>query len=81
MTTARDLAIKALEDAILAFSDYALEEEVVVDALLILGCQAIDDDGDRIGRIMALPRHGSQPPYITLGLLRDLEYVVTERRK
>lgn len=66
----RPEACKALEDAVAAIAEYVLDgDEVVTDAVIILGAQNINEDGDRGGRVLVFPRHGSQPPYITIGLL------------
>lgn len=65
-------AAAALENAIRAVAELMFDDnEVIVDAVLILGAQRIDDDGDRIGRVGNFPRHGSQPTYITAGLLNQ----------
>jgi hypothetical protein len=45
------------------------DDEIVVDAVLVIGVQSIDEDGDRCGRSMVFCRNGYQPPYITRGLL------------
>lgn len=72
---ARAKARQALEDAIEAYLGMIQEEcedcddIVPVDAVLIVGSQWIDSDGDRGGGISVLPRHGSQPYYSTLGLI------------
>jgi hypothetical protein len=61
---------EALEDALRRFAADQLDgDEVVTDAVLIIGAQHIDDAGDRCGRVFAVPYHGSQPYYITLGLI------------
>lgn len=68
--TTRQEACEALETAIRAIAEHGLDEdEVVTDAVIIIGAQHIDKDGDRLGRTLTFPRHGSQPPYITLGLI------------
>jgi len=71
----RSRAYHALEEAIGAFMDVIREENddcddvMAVDAVLILGTQWIDDDGDRAGSVTGFPRTGSQPYYTTLGLV------------
>lgn len=44
---------------------------VPVDYVLLIGGQWIDSDGDRHGGVGCYPRDGSQPHYITAGLLAD----------
>lgn len=72
MTTKND-AYQALENAITTLTDHSKNriegDAVPVDAVLIIGYQAIDDDGDRTGRMLICPRSGSQPLYITKGLI------------
>lgn len=75
MTASRDNAIKALENSVEAFMTHLREfycdfDDVLgIDAVLIVGTQWIDQQGDRCGGISVLPRHGSQPYYATIGLL------------
>jgi hypothetical protein len=47
------------------------DRDVAVDAVLVIGCQTIDNDGDRIGNVEVFPRRGSQPSYVTRGLLEE----------
>ncbi|MDO3335141.1 DUF7213 family protein [Mycobacteroides abscessus] len=42
---------------------------IPTDYVLVVGAQLIDDDGDRVGGVSYFPKGGSQPPYITAGLL------------
>jgi hypothetical protein len=73
--TKRAAVIKALEDAIEAFnglmraSNDDCDDVMAVDAVLIVGSQWIDEDGDRCGGVSFFPRNGCQPSYITAGLL------------
>lgn len=68
-------AYKALEDAITKCNAMmnAIDEDGVemmaVDAVLVIGSQWIDRDGDRCGAVNIIPRHGWQPGYITAGML------------
>ena len=41
----------------------------VTDTVLVVGMQCFDDDGERVGHVIVFPRGGSQPSYITTGLL------------
>lgn len=45
--------------------------ETVTDWVVITGSQFFDDDGDRAGVVSVLPRHRSQPAFITAGLLQQ----------
>lgn len=75
--TTRAEACQALENAIRALAAHALDaDDIVTDAVIILGAQYIDDDGDRIGRVVTFPRHGSQPTYITLGLIDSAQNLI-----
>lgn len=47
------------------------------DYVLIVGMQGIDDDGDRVGYAHLYPQQGSQPVYITSGLLTQAQSVLT----
>lgn len=78
-TARRAAAYRKLDEAIAALHRVIIEEEaeaegsvvpeVPVDAVLLIGAQFIDADGDRMGRTILCPRGGWQPPYITAGLL------------
>lgn len=43
--------------------------EMVTDSVLLVGLQFVGHDGGRCGRMVLYPRDGSQPYYITEGLL------------
>ncbi|OCB45572.1 hypothetical protein A5721_16395 [Mycobacterium vulneris] len=58
---------EAIEELSSVFCD--ADGEIPIDAVLIVGAQSVDDDGDRVGGITVFPRHGSQPLYITSGLM------------
>ncbi|UVO12814.1 hypothetical protein NM962_01195 [Mycobacterium sp. SVM_VP21] len=64
----QDAALEALLDVIGRSEHFA--DEVITDAVLIVGSQYVDDDGDRCGHVYMFPRHGSQPAYITMGLIK-----------
>jgi hypothetical protein len=53
-------------------------EMMAVDAVLLIGCQWIDEDGDRCGSVNVLPRNGCQPAYATAGLLTAAHARVTD---
>lgn len=73
-------AATALEAAIAAAADLACDDgQIAVDAVLVVGIQQIDDDGDRIGGVMIYPRHGCQPTYLTLGLLDAARRLVNQQ--
>lgn len=68
---------EAFEDTLRHFAVDRLDsDEVITDAVLIIGVQHFDDDGDRCGRVFALPYHGSQPYYITLGLITSARRMI-----
>jgi hypothetical protein len=46
--------------------------------VLVIGYQYVDDDGDRDGRVIAFPRNGCQPPYLTQGLLQGAKILVDQ---
>ncbi|OCB57697.1 hypothetical protein A5677_16955 [Mycobacterium malmoense] len=67
----------SLEECLRAFAEERLDsDEVITDAVLVIGAQHFDDDGDRCGRVFALPYHGSQPYYITLGLMDAARHLI-----
>ena len=64
-----DQAIAALFTA--TRDDDNTPHDVPVDAVLLVGVQRVDDEGDRIGYVEVYPRAGSQPAYITRGLIDE----------
>lgn len=70
-------AFAALEDAIAKIAALDIEEgEIACDAVLLIGMQFVDSDGDRSGYVNIIPRHGWQPAYITAGLLAQAQTAV-----
>lgn len=47
------------------------DSSVPVDAVLLIGSQWFDEDGDRTGSVIICPRGGWQPGYITSGLIHQ----------
>ncbi|ULE35047.1 DUF7213 family protein [Mycobacterium sp. IDR2000157661] len=63
-------AFALLDEAIdaafaIAHDDDTDQNTVPVDAVLIVGVQAVDNAGDRLGHVEVYPRAGSQPANIT----------------
>lgn len=72
--TSMSKSYQALDDAINALmqehcDDVLNDGAIPVDAVLVVGTQRIDADGDRVGGLWIFPRTGSQPYYLTTGLL------------
>jgi hypothetical protein len=86
----RKEAYAALEDAIVKVNamliaaedenddDDTNPEMMAVDAVLLIGSQWIDEEGDRNGVVNIIPRNGWQPGYITAGLLATAQARVIE---
>lgn len=78
-------AYKALEDAIEALSLNADPDgedgDLAVDAVLLVGYQKYDDEGNRRSTTAIYPRNGSQPSYITMGLLHMALLRIVESRQ
>jgi len=80
----RKAAYAKLEEAIAALVSLPRDDddddrypEVAVDAVLLIGTQFIDEDGDRSGCLTICPRGGWQPGYITAGLIAQALATVT----
>lgn len=72
-----DEAIAALHELFLSEEDNPESRDIAVDAVLLIGSQSYDEDGDRTGCVTICPRGGYQPGYITAGLLAMATAVVT----
>lgn len=70
-----DQAIAAL---VAAFRPEDEQPDMVVDAVLLVGLQNVDEDGDRVGAVSVYPRYGSQPVYITHGLIVRADQLLRE---
>lgn len=76
----RKAAYALLDQAIEALTDLCRDEDVTempVDAVLLIGLQWIDSDGDRGGAVQICPRGGWQPGYLTAGLLTQAMTIVS----
>lgn len=71
MTTKSIQALDAVIQALMIehHPDQLAAGAIPVDAVLVVGTQRIDDAGDRVGGVFIFPRTGSQPYYMTTGLL------------
>lgn len=77
ITDARRAAYQKLDDAVNELIAIANTESddgdepllVPTDYVLLTGLQGVDDDGDRVGGVNIFPKGGSQPAYITRGLV------------
>ena len=45
--------------------------QIATDAVLIVGCQGVNDEGNRIGSTGIFVRDGAQPFWITRSLVRE----------
>ena len=64
-------AFELLDQAITACTRLSGCDGVAVDAVLIVGMQHLDSDGDRLGHVEVYPRSGAQPSYVTRGLISE----------
>lgn len=73
MDTELKAALNRLEDVVNEIHRLCADPDeptsIPTDYVLVVGAQLIDDDGDRVGGVSYFPKGGSQPPYITAGLL------------
>ncbi|SHX92338.1 Uncharacterised protein [Mycobacteroides abscessus subsp. bolletii] len=79
-TDRRKAAYAKLAEVVSELIDIANHDEdddgmpiVPVDYVLLIGGQWITSDGDRRGGVACYPKDGSQPRYITAGLLADAQ--------
>ncbi|SIC88120.1 DUF7213 family protein [Mycobacteroides abscessus] len=78
ITDARRAAYEKLDEAVNALVDVMNNESedcdddtllIPTDYVLLVGLQGVDDDGDRVDGVNFFPKGGSQPGYITRGLV------------
>mgnify|MGYP001546570250 CR=1 FL=1 len=75
---AYDLLEQAIAALVEAFRPEGSETDIPVDAVLLVGLQNVDSDVDRVGAVCCYPRHGSQPTYITHGLIARADALLRE---
>jgi hypothetical protein len=77
-------AYEKLEEVIEVLSKHmdpdGVDNDLPVDAVLLIGYQKFDDEGRRQGLVAICPRHGGQPYYITAGLLQTALWRLEESR-
>ncbi len=66
---ATELAINEVNQALAELNGGDGMPEIVTEAVLIVGTQYYNKVGDRCGRVFIFPRNGSQPYYISHGLM------------
>ncbi|MFI7168507.1 DUF7213 family protein [Rhodococcoides fascians] len=72
MRAAVDAAIRDLNALVRAdVTEDDDSPEALVDWVIVTGSQFFDADGERCGAVSVLPREGSQPSYVTVGLLSE----------
>ena len=68
----RKAAYRALDHAIELLMDGAAPDgHIVTDAVLVVGCQAINPHGQRIGSVGVFMKDGCQPMWISRALLQE----------
>ena len=68
----RRAAYRALDHAIELLTDGAAPDgHLVTDAVLVVGCQSINDHGQRVGSIGVFLKDGCQPMWISRALLAE----------
>lgn len=75
---ALDVAIVGMFEAIRTEDNDTPDDAIPVDAVLLIGVQHIDRDDDRVGFVEVIPRYGSQPAYVTRGLIGDALHLLDQ---
>ncbi|SHQ63075.1 Uncharacterised protein [Mycobacteroides abscessus subsp. bolletii] len=79
----RKAAYRKIDEAVNELISIANDEAddgqpaIPTDYVVVVGSQWIDDVGDRVGGICIFPRGGSQPSYITTGLVATAQAFLT----